>query len=364
MAPRPELLTRLSGHAAKLAELAATPLVPADYVDLVDPLWSTTNLRGRITETHPETQDATTLVIRPGRGWKQHTPGQHVRLGVDVDGVRHWRTYSLTSHLERADGCISITAKTIPGGTVSNHLARSARPGHVVQLGQAAGDFTLPSTRPRKVLYVTAGSGITPVIGMLRNTLGELEDVTLVHSAPTADDVIFGEELRDLAANGKIRLLERHTRQDGRLRAADLEELVPDLAERETWACGPGSMLEELEKHYAEHGTLERLHTERFRVSLHTSLHETGDGGTVTFTKQEVTFETDGATALLTAGENAGALMPSGCRMGICYGCVVPLRSGSVRDLRDGTLTSAAEDAPVPVQTCINAAAGTCDIEL
>ena len=84
----------------KLAELVTTPLLPTDYLDLVDPLRSGADLRGRIEAVHPETRDAATLVIRPGRGWRAHTPGQYVRIGIDVDGVRQWRAYSLTSDLD------------------------------------------------------------------------------------------------------------------------------------------------------------------------------------------------------------------------------------------------------------------------
>ena len=356
----PPVLRRLARRAGRLAELVATPLVPADYVDLVDPLRSGADLRGRVVAVHPETRDAVTLVIRPGRGWNRHVPGQYVRIGVDVDGVRQWRAYSLTSPVDRADGCISVTVKAIPDGKVSNHLVRRAQPGLVLQLDQAAGDFVLPDARPAKVLFVTAGSGITPVMGMLRGAVAELDDVVLVHSAPTPADVIFAGELRALAAAGRVRLVEKHTDADGMLSPDELTALVPDLAERETWACGPTGMLDALEELFAVRGVADRLHTERFRPTVLV----TGEGGTVTFSEQAVTVEADGGTPLLDAGEAAGVLMPSGCRMGICFGCVVPLRSGAVRDLRDGAVTTAAEGDGVRIQTCISAAAGACDIEL
>ncbi len=359
-APAPTALGRLRSSVVRLAELVATPLVPSDYVDLVDPLMSGADLRGRVVEVRPETRDAVSLVIRPGRGWRPHTPGQYVRIGVDVDGVRQWRAYSLTSPLGRPDGCIAVTVKAIPDGKVSNHLVRNARPGLVLQLDQAAGDFVLPDPCPAKVLFVTAGSGITPVMGMLRNALDRLEDVVLVHSAPTAADVIFAGELRAWAAEGRLRLVEKHTDVDGMVGVEELAALVPDLAHRETWACGPTGMLDALEAHVTAAGFADRLHIERFRPTVLV----TGEGGTVSFSRQAVTVEVDGATPLLDAGEAAGVLMPSGCRMGICFGCVVPLRSGAVRDLRDGALTTAEPGDGVRIQTCINAAAGACDIEL
>ena len=342
----------------RLAAAVTTPLLPDDYLDLVAPLRSGADLRGRIVAVRPETRDAATVVIKPGRDWRGHVPGQYIRLGVDVDGVRQWRAYSVTSAPGRRDP-ITITVKAIPDGTVSNHLVRRARPGTIVQLDQAQGDFVLPAAVPARVLLVTAGSGITPVMGMLRSGVLAGADVTLVHSAPTPADVIFAAELRDLAAAGALRLVERHTDRDGQLTAADLAALVPDHLDRETWACGPIGLLDALEAHWTAAGRADRLHTERFRPTVISP----GEGGTVTFGRTGVTVDADGATPLLDVGEAAGVLMPSGCRMGICYGCVLPLRQGAVRDLRNGALTTAVPGDGVLIQTCVSAAAGPCDLD-
>jgi ferredoxin-NADP reductase len=345
-----------------LAALLTTPLLPDDYLDRVDPLGSTRALHGRLVEVLPETRDAATLVLRPGRGWAGHRAGQYVRLGVDVDGVRLWRSYSLTWPADRPDGCIAVTVTAVPDGAVSTHLVRRARPGLLVHLDQAAGDFVLPATPPARTLFVTAGSGITPVMGMLRAHLDELDDVVVVHSARSAADVVFGGELRMLHGLGRIRLVERHTASQGRLGIDELESLVPDLVERETWTCGPAGLLDAVEHEWARRGIADRLHVERFRPVLRTT---DGDaGGTVTFLRSGTSVDTPGSSSLLDAGESAGVLMPSGCRMGICYGCVVPLREGSVRDLRDGSVTTAAPGDGVLVQTCISAAAGRCDLDL
>ena len=343
-----------------LAGAAATPLVPADYLDLLDPLRSRTDLRARIIAVVPETPGAATIVLRPGPGWRAHVPGQYLRIGVDVDGVRHWRAYSLTSRPDETDRTISVTVTAIPDGIVSGHLVHHARPGEIVHLEPAAGDFTLPATPPDRTLFVTAGSGLTPVLGMLRSHLDVLPDVVVVHSSPTAHDVIAGAELRAMAAAGRLQLIERHTASDGRLDAGQLAALVPDLAHRETWACGPAGLLDALEEHFAANDLLEQLHVERFRPVV----IEAGEGGTVTFLGTGREVETDGGTSLLDAGEDAGELMPSGCRMGICFGCVVPLRSGAVRDLRTGEVTVAATGDDVRIQTCINTAAAACELDL
>lgn len=367
---------RLSTGLRTLLDAAVTPLSVDDLLDHFAPLrpGAASGLQGRIVAVESETADAATIVIKPGRDWDGHIPGQYVRVGVDVDGVRLWRTYSLT-HGPRRDGRISITVKAIPGGAVSQHLVRTARPGQMLQLAQAEGDFVLTppkAGRRQKLLLITAGSGITPVIGMLRNLYSRNEgearaayDIVLVHSAMAKDEVIFGAELRAHAEAGRLRLIERHTDTDGLLTMADLEAEVPDLAERTAYACGPAGLLDTLEAFYDERRLT--LHTERFRPAVIAG-DASSSGGTVTFTGPSgATVEADGSTPILDAAESAGVLMPSGCRMGICMGCVLPMKSGVVRDLRNGELTVAVpgETHPdgVKIQTCISAAAGDCHID-
>lgn len=349
----------LRSGAGWLARSLVTPLVPQDYVDIFAPLSSRTVLRGRVVDIHMETQDAATVTIRPGRGWRGHVPGQFIRIGVDVDGVRLWRAYSVTSG-PRDDGCIAITVKAISGGAVSTHLIETLRVGQIVQMEQADGAFVLPEMLPRQILLLTGGSGITPVMGILRHAVDELDDVILLHSAPRPEDVIFADELRTLADQDRITLLERHTDHEGMLDTDELAALVPDWANRETWACGPAGMLEMLEDHWEREGHAHRLHTERFRPAI----VEPGEGGVAYFTGLDREVECDGARPILDHGEEAGILMPSGCRMGICYGCVLPLREGAVRDLRTGEITTATPGDGVLVQTCISAVAGRCDIQL
>ncbi len=370
---------RWRAHALKIAEAATTPLVPADFLDLFAPLRAGADLRGRIESIHPETPDAATLVIRPGADWAGHVPGQYVRVGIDVDGVRHWRAYSLT-HGPRPDGRISITVKAVPEGKVSNHIVRDSRPGTLVHLEQAAGEFVLPTpggpaARGEKVklLFVTAGSGITPVIGILRNLFPSTDsgvvrlarsapyDITVVHVAPSEPDSIFERDLKALDAAGCIRLVERFDDVHGILDLAHLEQLVPDLDDRTTFGCGPGGLLDALAAHHEERDL--PLFVEQFRVTALVA----GEGGPVTFDQTGVEVECDGARPILEQAEDAGVLMPSGCRMGICYSCVLPMREGVVRDLRTGELTTAVpgetDRGGVLIQTCINAAAGPCHLD-
>ncbi|SEG24587.1 Ferredoxin-NADP reductase [Thermomonospora echinospora] len=356
---------------AGAARWLTTPLTPDDYLRLVNPLWPAGGLCGRVEAVRSETSDAVTLVIRPGRHWVPHRPGQWVRVGVDIAGVRHWRGYSISSPPDRPDGCITITVKAVPGGLVSGHLLRRVARGTILGLGRPEGEFVLPEPPPSRLLFLTAGSGITPVRPMLHGLLAHgaatvaagagsrrrAPDVVLVHSAPTPEDVIFGEELRGLAARfPNLRLHERHTRTEGRLKPADLPGLCPDWTERSVWACGPPEMLDEVTAHWS--GPADRLHVERFRLATPAT---SNTGGRVRFTRSRREATADGGTSLLVAGEGAGVLMPSGCRMGICHGCVARLSSGRVRDLRTGRIHGEEGDL---VQTCVSAAAGPVEIDL
>ena len=125
-----------------------SPLLPDDYLELINPLWSTQELRGRIERIDRETPDAATVLIRPGYEWPGHRPGQYLRIGVVVDGVHHWRAYSLTTDPGRPDGFIGITPKLVDAGVVSPFLVHGARPGDIVRLGGVEGTFVLPEPPP------------------------------------------------------------------------------------------------------------------------------------------------------------------------------------------------------------------------
>src|SRR3954451_15671885 len=191
---------RVRRRALQAVRSLFSPLLPDDYLELINPLWSTQELRGRIERIERETPDAVTIVIRPGYEWEGHQPGQYLRIGVIVDGVHHWRAYSLTSDPDDRDGFISVTPKLVEAGVVSPYLTHEARPGSIVRLGGVEGDFVLGDPPPERLLFVSAGSGITPIMSMLRHIdrRDEIEDVVHLHSAPTREDVIFGNRLESL----------------------------------------------------------------------------------------------------------------------------------------------------------------------
>ncbi len=350
----------------KLAARITTPLLPDDYLHLANPLWSARELRGRILEVRRETEDSATVVIKPGWGFNfDYQPGQYIGIGLLIDGRWRWRSYSLTSTpaatpRSGSPRTVTITVKAMPEGFLSTHLVAGVQPGTIVRLAAPQGNFVLPDPAPPSILFLTAGSGITPVMSMLRTLLrrNQVGDIMHVHSAPTESDVMFRTELAALAADQPgYRLRLRKTRTQGRLDLALLDQEVPDWRERQTWACGPESMLTQAEKVWSSAGINDRLHLERFAVS---KAAPAGAGGTVTFARSGRTVAADAATSLMDAGEGVGVQMPFGCRMGICQSCVVGLVEGHVRDLRTG----AEHDPGSRVQTCVSAASGDCVLDI
>src|SRR5579875_1628511 len=345
----------------KLAARITTPLLPDDYLHLANPLWSARELRGRVLDVRRETEDSATLVIKPGWGFRfDYQPGQYIGIGLLVDGRWRWRSYSLTSSPVTASRTVTITVKAMPEGFLSTHLVEGVRPGTIVRLAEPQGNFVLPDPAPPAILFLTAGTGITPVMSMLRTLVrrNQVTDVMHLHSAPTAAEVMFAAELAELERqHDGYHLRLRTTRTQGRLDLARLDEDVPDWRERQTWACGPEGMLTAAEKVWSAAGIGERLHLERFAVSRSAPA---GVGGTVTSARSGRTAVADAATSLMDAGEQAGVRMPFGCRMGICRSCVVPLLDGHVRDLRTGV----EREPGTRVQTCVSAASGDCTLDV
>jgi len=362
--------SNIASRLTALADSFAWPLKASHYLELVNPLWTTHALQARVEAVWDETKDARTLTLRPGRNWRGHRAGQHVRLGVPIGGKHYTRTYSISSAPERDDGCITLTVKAMEGGRMSRHLVRKVKVGDYLPLGLPQGEFYLPDAQPVKPLFITAGSGITPVMSMLRSLMAQerLPDAVHIHYAPHAYDVIFGQELKEMAAkHPRYRLHLMYTRELGEARsaechfsAAQLAEIVPDWRTRECYACGPQSLLDDVEKHWQTGGGARRLHIERFRAPL-ARLDFDARGGSVQFTAAGKTVQADAVTPLLRVAEDAGLNPPHGCRMGICHTCPRKLVSGQVRDLRTGAVHG---EPGENVLICVSAAAGDCQIDL
>lgn len=340
----------------------STPLLPDDYTHLINPLWSSRELRGQIEAINPTSPTSAELVIRPGWGMPtDFKSGQFIGLGVEVNGKFLWRSYSLTNAPRPHDGLLTINIRALNDGYVSKHLVANVKPGTVVRLAAPAGDFYLPEPLPARIAFVTAGSGVTPVISMLRDlsTRNASVEVEHIHSYRGEEEAVFVSELRELERRSaskqmKYRLHTRNTETQPRIDAAAVTDTIADFgslaSSASAYACGPVELLKNLEPEFPG------LRTERFTVDR-TAAEDVG--GTVSFGSRG-DVDVDGATTILEAAESVGVDLPYGCRMGICATCVQQLSDGAARDIRTGATFVAGER----VRTCVCAPAGHASIEL
>nr|WP_232327905.1 FAD-binding oxidoreductase [Kibdelosporangium sp. MJ126-NF4] len=336
------------------------------YLGLLNPLWSVSEVRAVVVGVVRHTPDSVTLTLRPNGNFTDAKAGQYVRLAVEIDGVRRTRCFSLASSAHRADGLIELTAKVNPNGTVTRYLQRAARPGLVVALSQAEGEFVLPPELPEHILLISGGSGVTPVMSILRTLLDERYPgrITFLHYATGPENVIYRDELAALAAsNPRLRLLHTYPRLpgvgplEGRFGPEHLGVCAPDYAEALCYVCGPASLMDAVGTLWGARGIGNRLRVERFTSPASV----TGAGtavGEIRFTRSGISVRNDGRT-LLEQAESAGLRPDHGCRMGICHTCTSVKSDGSVRNVVSGVVSA---EPCERVQLCISAACG--DVEL
>jgi ferredoxin-NADP reductase len=346
-------------------EALATPHGVDRYLELVHPMLTVRELRSVVTDVRHTTADSVTLTLRPTRQWRGFKAGQFVQVAVDIDGVRRTRCYSPSCSEHRTDGRIEITVKAHRDGLVSQWLHANARPGLVLGLSQADGTFMLPDARPDRVLLISGGSGITPVLSMLRTLLdeGHTGEIVFLHYAFTQADVAQLSELRQLAAaHDNVRLVLAYTRQadggdlHGRFEETHLAEIAPWYADAHTYLCGPPGLMATIRTHYAAKGIEEQLHTEQFTPVVAPA--EGDASGQVRF--GDTVVENSGAT-LLEQAEAAGLSPEYGCRMGICFTCTKVKTSGCTRNVLTGDIDS---DSDTEVQLCISAPVGDVEIAI
>ena len=358
-------VSKLRRRALDAARALTTPLLPDDYLELLNPAWSTRELKGRIEEIRPETEDAYTVVVQPFFPWQGHWPGQYLRIGVEVDGIRHWRAYTLTSDPDHPEGKVSITTKRVAEGKLSPWFTDPGNAGEIVFLGGAEGAFRIPHPVPEKLLMISAGSGITPIWAHVRNLArsSSSAEIRHLHCCRHEDDFIFGAKLRELRKTRRnYDLVEHHSKADGRIKPEDLDEVCPDWKERPTFLSGPREMIDAFKQRWEDEADPEMLAIERFQPIIGgDETAEVGEGGSIRFRVTECEASCDGQTPILEAGEQAGATLPFGCRMGVCHTCIGRLEEGRVRDLRTGRVHGEAGDT---VRTCINAPEGHVEIDL
>lgn len=352
--------------ASPVVDTLTTPHGIDRYLELVNPMWSVHEVRAEVEDVHREAPGVATLTLRPTGNWPGACAGQHVQVGVLVDGVRRTRCFSLSSSAHRADGRITITVKAHEEGYVSRYLSGDVPVGTVVHLSPAEGEFTLPDPRPERLLMVSAGSGVTPVMSMLRTLCDEgyAGSVTFLHYARTAEDTIFAAELADLAASCAFAdVVVVHTRDGagpltGRFDAEHLRAVAPDFAEIPTYACGPNGMVERVQQVYDEAGAADRLRLEYFKTP--TIAADPSAEGTVEF-RRSATYASNSGQTLLEQAEAAGLSPAYGCRMGICKTCTTRKSEGAVRNVVNGAESAMPDE---DIQICVSAPLGDCALDL
>lgn len=369
-------MRRLLG--SPLAAILATPHGVDRYLELVNPLWSVDEVRAEVVEIIREAGAATTLRLRPNRNWQGFRAGQYVRISSELAGIRRTRCYSLSSSTQRQDGLVDITIKTLLGGRVSGPLSTLAHPGMIVTLSQAEGDFTLPARLPAHVLFVSGGSGITPCMSMLR-TLVDMQYagvISILHYAPSDDEVIFGAELAAIAAaNTNVTLQVVSTRATsasaalrGHFSAAHLDAALPALTlpsrrkgmeDFAAYVCGPQTLIDAVQGEFSARGLTQQLHVERFIAQTPAPLTE-AMGGEVTFVRSGHAVTSDGRS-LLAQAEAAGLQPESGCRMGICMSCTCTKASGITKNTVTGELSTEPNEE---IRLCVSVPVGDVSIAI
>ena len=353
--------------ASPLVETLTAPHGVDRYLEMVNPTWSIAEPRAKVVEVRYETADSVTLTLKPNANWIGFRPGQYARFGVEIDGVRRTRCFSPASSIHRSDGLIEITAKVNPDGEVTKYLKEHAKPGHVLTMSQAEGEFALPTIRPARLLLISGGSGITPVMSMLRTLCDEGYDgeITFVHYNFTDQDVIYAGELADIAArHSNVRLVRAYTAQTeggelhGFFSRDHLVAAAHDYAEAETYVCGPAPLMNSIAELFAADGIEDRLHTEQFVTAVPVVLGEAE--GELSFTRSGTAAANDGST-LLEQAEAAGLNPEFGCRMGICFSCTTWKNAGPVRNVLTGEIS---DEDDQEIQLCINVPCGDVALDL
>jgi stearoyl-CoA 9-desaturase NADPH oxidoreductase len=341
---------------SSLVELLTGPHGVDRYTELVEPTWTLGDARAKVIAVRRDTPRSVTLTLDPNSAFTaspRFRAGQHVTVTVEVDGRRRTRCYS-PANAENARH-LELTVGLHDGGVVSTHLFRNARPGMVVGLDAPSGAFVLPAVLPRRILFVSGGSGITPVLAMLRTLLarGFDGDVAFVHYARTPAEAAYRDELAGLT---NVRVLHGYTRDgggdlDGRFGAEHLAAAMPDP--ELVYVCGPPALVDAVTAHCPD-ARSESFVPPVFEVPAEAS------GGRITFADSGVDATDDGRS-LLEQAEAAGLAPENGCRMGICHTCTRRKTSGAVKNLITGAVSTAdGED----VQICVTAPVGDVEIAL
>lgn len=333
----------------------------------VNPMWAQDYTPARIERIIQETPDTKTFVLKPANRWKGFKAGQHVNICTEIDGIRHNRTFSLSSSplMWKEQGLVTLTIKRLSGGLVTNWLHDHLKPGAALGIGDAFGDFLIPA-QAQPVLFIAGGSGITPILSQLETMANEdfRAPVTLLYYVRSSSDVIAREKLEAVAARYPALSLKIIASNDGKtprhLSEQDLES-VPGLKARQVYLCGPKGLMDLASEFLHKRGLSEdNIHSTFFSTTT-VDLGNQTLGGVVQFAKSDVEVSSEGDANLLDIAEAAGLSPRHGCRMGICHQCSCRKTSGTVINRLTGQASSPGEE---DVQLCISVPKGPVSIHV
>ncbi len=336
----------------------------SDLLGMIDPLWSLEAIHARVERVIEETADTRTLILQANRLWPGFRAGQHTLVEVEIKGVRHQRSYSLSS--APGDGLPAITVKRQPGGLVSNFLHDHVGIGDVLTLSAPTGDFVLSTPAAERLLLIGAGSGITPLMSILRDLHGHKaertpREIVLLQICRDEDDAIFGRTLDKLAAGWPtLRLVRHYSAEAGRLDAQGFETLMPDFAAFHTLLCGPDAFMRELQELWRSHGISDRLQIEHFNRVTTPFAEDDTQAREIRCVKSERSFDSHGQPLLIEA-EQGGLTPKYGCRIGICRSCQCRKLSGTTQNLLTGEINDEPDQL---IQLCISAARSDLQLDL
>ncbi|MFP6850181.1 MAG: ferredoxin reductase [Pseudomonas sp.] len=333
---------------------------------LLHPTLRLNRVFARVTQRQWVADDMLELTLRTNGNWPGAQPGQHVQLFLERAGVRLSRSYSLTA--VRPHGELQLAIKHQVGGRVSPYLLQRLAVGDVLELGQAYGDLSWPDA-PQGVLLLAAGSGITPLLGMLRSALaqGFSGPITLLHYVRDHGQQAFVGELQALQmqySNLQVRWsLTAAGAGAGELAGRfSVEHLaaVTALAQRRVLACGPAGFVGQVRQWWQAAELPGALQVEAFTPPV-LSAGFSSRQVNLSFARSHQQVFADNQRSLLEQAEEQGLKPAHGCRQGICASCTCTLLSGTVRDLRSGALFSEPGQA---IRLCISAPHGDVEIDL
>ena len=352
-------------------ESLLVPEISPRVTPLVNQENATSPMRLRLVQTEQQTHDAKTLrfqILDDRRLCAK--PGQFLTFQWTVEGQQVLRSYTISSSPIH-DEYVEITPKRMENGCVSVFLNEQAKPGLTVDASGPYGRFYFDKTLHRSIVLIAAGSGITPMISMLRyvDDLKLTTQVRLLYCVRSATDIIFQNELARLAAslpNFEYEVcLSRPdptwNGQSGRLSGEFVSRHLIDLDTPTFFLCGPEGFMDSARQILARLGvSQDRILQESFgesKGSTEPHVWEARPVETVAFMRSEKFCKGSAGNTLLEVAEANGVQIPYGCRQGLCGTCATRVLSGTVRmDTEDG-LTAEQKNAGY-VLPCVGRAEG------